>query len=44
MRGNIQLCKADICVKAEGDYAKILLGVSLLLIAIGVIIYFRKIG
>jgi hypothetical protein len=25
MKGNIQLCKADICVKAEGDYAKIIL-------------------
>ncbi len=35
MKGNVQICKADLCLKAEGDYAKILLGV-ILAIAIGV--------
>lgn len=43
MKGNIQLCKADLCVKAEGDYAKVLLVAAILIcVVIGTVIYLKK--
>ncbi len=39
MKGNIQLCKADVCLKADGDFAKAILGIIGVVAFIGVIAF-----
>ena len=37
MKGTVQLCKADLCVKADGDFARALLFVLGILLIVAVI-------
>lgn len=42
MKGNIQLCKAGVCLKAEGDYAKVILVFTVLAIIIAMVVSLKK--
>lgn len=42
MKGSVQLCKADVCLKADGDYAKIILAVVASIFFIGLIASIAK--
>ena len=39
MKGTIQLCKADVCLKADGDFAEVILSIIGVAIFIGVIAF-----
>jgi hypothetical protein len=40
MKGTVQLCKADVCVKADGDFAEALLLILAFVLLIAVIAAF----
>ena len=42
MNGSMQLCKSDVCVKADGDFAKAILVILAIVAAIMVGVYVAK--
>lgn len=42
MKGSVQLCKADVCLKADGDFAKAMLLIISAILLIAVVASFAK--
>ena len=42
MKGTVQLCKADLCIKADGDFAKAMLISVAAVLLIAVVASFAK--
>jgi hypothetical protein len=42
MNGTVQLCKADVCIKADGDFAKAMLLIISAVLLIAVVASFAK--